>query len=75
MKDPSEKAPDDVVGKSGFGKTEKLMHGVGRSPGVICCLMLPDQDQKSWLALAQQADLRVVKTGQVNGSHACLSGR
>jgi hypothetical protein len=74
MKDPSEKAPDDVVGKSGFGKMEELMQGVGRSPGVMCCLMLLDQNQTSWSALAQQADLIVVKIGQVKGRHACLSG-
>lgn len=73
MKDPSEKAPG-VAGKSGFDKMRELIHEVARSPGVVYYLILPDQHKTSWLVLAQQADLRAVKSGQVNGRHACLSG-
>lgn len=72
MKDPSEKAPD-VAGKSGFDKMRELMHEVARSPGVVYYLILPDQNKTSWLALAQQAGLRAVKSVQLKDRHACLS--
>jgi hypothetical protein len=52
-KDPSEKVPDDVVGKTGFDKMQELMHGVAHSPGVMSCWVLPGQNKTSWLALAQ----------------------
>lgn len=72
MKDPSEKALD-VAGKSGFGKMRELVHEVARSRGMIYSLILPDQNQMCWLALAQQADLRVVKSCQLKDRHARLS--